>query len=214
MTIWILLIEISLSLSDKLDSLQLCFIVVITNKSKFTFYTQIGFCILLKSNGALLDSDIFYTYKVIIISGGLYAKRIPGLADTNGMKNVNNVRMPQLAPGVFLPIVDIIICQIKYCLKAYVIMHSIQALGSFILENDFATKINAPKRISPIIYFTLPVTVTTAERSFLKLKIIKNYLRNSIGQNIKRTLYPHVLSPSYTRMTANFHSPVSKLWPF
>lgn len=34
-----------------------------------------------------------------------------------------------------------------------------------------------------IILLTLPVTVTTADRLFSKLKIIKNYLRNSIGQN-------------------------------
>ena len=33
-----------------------------------------------------------------------------------------------------------------------------------------------------IIFLTLPVTVATAERSFSKLKYIKNYLRNSMGQ--------------------------------
>jgi len=47
-----------------------------------------------------------------------------------------------------------------------------------------------------IIFIPLPVTVATAERSFSKLKIIKNYLRNSMGQerlnnisllNIERT---------------------------
>jgi len=34
-----------------------------------------------------------------------------------------------------------------------------------------------------IIFLTLPVTVATADRSFSKLKIIKTYLRNSMGQN-------------------------------
>ena len=33
-----------------------------------------------------------------------------------------------------------------------------------------------------IMFLTLPVTVATAERSFSKLKFIKNYLRNSMGQ--------------------------------
>lgn len=34
-----------------------------------------------------------------------------------------------------------------------------------------------------IIFITLPVTVANAERSFSKLKIIKNYLRNSMSQD-------------------------------
>lgn len=33
-----------------------------------------------------------------------------------------------------------------------------------------------------IIFLTLPVTVASAERSFSKLKLIKNYLRNSVSQ--------------------------------
>jgi hypothetical protein len=32
------------------------------------------------------------------------------------------------------------------------------------------------------MFLTLPVTVATAERSFSKLKYIKNYLRNCMGQ--------------------------------
>jgi len=60
-------------------------------------------------------------------------------------------------------------------------LNSIQALASFILENDFATSYSEVLGTC-IIYLTLPVTVATAERSFSKLKIIKNYLRNSIGQ--------------------------------
>jgi hypothetical protein len=34
-----------------------------------------------------------------------------------------------------------------------------------------------------IIYLTLPVIVVSAEGSFSKLKLIKNYLRNSMGQD-------------------------------
>ena len=33
-----------------------------------------------------------------------------------------------------------------------------------------------------ILFMTLPVSVATAERSFSKLKIIKNYLRSTIAQ--------------------------------
>ncbi|XP_025405165.1 zinc finger MYM-type protein 1-like [Sipha flava] len=36
--------------------------------------------------------------------------------------------------------------------------------------------------IGIIIFLTIPVTSVSAERSFSKLKLIKNYLRNSIGQ--------------------------------
>nr|CAH7738850.1 unnamed protein product [Callosobruchus chinensis] len=32
------------------------------------------------------------------------------------------------------------------------------------------------------LFLTLPVTTATAERSFSKLKLIKNYLRTSMGQ--------------------------------
>jgi len=61
------------------------------------------------------------------------------------------------------------------------ILNSIQALASFILENDFTTSYSDILGAC-IIYLTLPVTVATVERSFSKLKIIKSYLRNSIGQ--------------------------------
>ena len=36
--------------------------------------------------------------------------------------------------------------------------------------------------ISIRIFLTLPVTVASGERSFSKLKIIKNYLRSTMGQ--------------------------------
>lgn len=34
-----------------------------------------------------------------------------------------------------------------------------------------------------ILFLTLPVTVASAERSFSKLKVIKSYLRNTMGQS-------------------------------
>ncbi|CAH2249127.1 zinc finger MYM-type 1-like, partial [Pelobates cultripes] len=45
-------------------------------------------------------------------------------------------------------------------------------------RNGFAPNVAIPLRIM----LTLPITVSTGEQSFLKLKIIKNYLRSSMSQ--------------------------------
>lgn len=47
-----------------------------------------------------------------------------------------------------------------------------------VLESDFNEVI-----MLLLLFLTLPVTVATAERSFSKLKILKNYLRNSTSQH-------------------------------
>ena len=49
----------------------------------------------------------------------------------------------------------------------------------FITELNFGPNINIALRI----LLTLPVTVASGERSFFKLKIIKNYLRSTMTQN-------------------------------
>lgn len=59
---------------------------------------------------------------------------------------------------------------------------TINEMATFILTNDIATSYSEIL-VACTIFLTLPVTVATAERSFSKLKIIKNYLRNSCGQN-------------------------------
>lgn len=61
-------------------------------------------------------------------------------------------------------------------------LKSIRNLALFILENDLSCSYSEVLGAC-LIFLTLPVTVATAERSFSKLKIIKNYLRNSMGQN-------------------------------
>ncbi|XP_060846259.1 zinc finger MYM-type protein 1-like [Rhopalosiphum padi] len=58
----------------------------------------------------------------------------------------------------------------------------IKDLLQCILDNDVASTYNDILSAC-IIFITLPVTVAAAERSFSKLKIIKNYLRNSISQD-------------------------------
>lgn len=60
-------------------------------------------------------------------------------------------------------------------------IYSIRNLLQCILDNDLAS-IYKDIFSSCIIFLTLPVTVANAERSFSKLKMIKNYLRNSMQQ--------------------------------
>jgi len=60
-------------------------------------------------------------------------------------------------------------------------MKSIKDIANYILENDMASLFK-DILTACIIFISLPVTVASAERSFSKLKIIKNYLRNSMGQ--------------------------------
>ncbi|KAL4126127.1 hypothetical protein QTP88_010356 [Uroleucon formosanum] len=61
-------------------------------------------------------------------------------------------------------------------------IQTIQELTSFIIEYDLSS-LYSEILTACIIYLSLPVTVATAERSFSKLKLLKNYLRNSISQD-------------------------------
>lgn len=61
-------------------------------------------------------------------------------------------------------------------------IETIQELTSFIIEYDLSS-LYSEILTACIIYLSLPVTVATAERSFSKLKLLKNYLRNSISQD-------------------------------
>ena len=67
--------------------------------------------------------------------------------------------------------------------------HSITELAHMlILENASVSSGFADIVTALLLLLTLPVTVATAERSFSKLKIIKNYLRNTMGQTRLRGL--------------------------
>jgi len=60
-------------------------------------------------------------------------------------------------------------------------MKTIKALSLYNIENDISSLFS--EIITACIFFlSLPVTVASAKRSFSKLKLIKNYLRNSISQ--------------------------------
>lgn len=52
-----------------------------------------------------------------------------------------------------------------------------------IVENDTLASNFAEVYTALILFLTLPVTVASSERSFSKLKVIKNYLRNCCSQN-------------------------------
>jgi len=57
-----------------------------------------------------------------------------------------------------------------------------------IVENTSLSSGFADVATALLLFLALPVTVASAERSFSKLKIIKNYLRNSMGQTRLRGL--------------------------
>lgn len=59
---------------------------------------------------------------------------------------------------------------------------NIEQLTLYILKHDYST-IYCDILSATLIYLTLPVTIASAERSFSKLKLIKNYLRNSMSQD-------------------------------
>lgn len=58
-------------------------------------------------------------------------------------------------------------------------MNTIKELAKCILENDMGS-LYKDVLTACVIFTSLPITVASAERSFSKLKIIKNYLRNSM----------------------------------
>jgi hypothetical protein len=63
-----------------------------------------------------------------------------------------------------------------------------QLAHMLIIENASVSSGFADVVTALILFLTIPVSVATAERSFSKLKIIKSYLRNSMGQTRLRGL--------------------------
>lgn len=66
-------------------------------------------------------------------------------------------------------------------LREYKNGKTIKELSLYIIENDLPSHFSEILTAC-IIFLSLPVTVALAECSFSKLKLIKNYLRNSISQ--------------------------------
>lgn len=60
-------------------------------------------------------------------------------------------------------------------------LKTIKQLGNYIISNDLSS-IFSDVLSACIIFITIQITVAGAERSFSKLKLIKNYLKNSCGQ--------------------------------
>lgn len=71
------------------------------------------------------------------------------------------------------------------CLKTNILSQNLKIIKDlciFIIEMDLF--LSYPDILTAcILFLTLPITVASAERSFSKLKLIKNYLRNSSGQD-------------------------------
>lgn len=63
-------------------------------------------------------------------------------------------------------------------------MTTVQYLAKFlIVENNCIASSFSDVCTALILFLTIPVTVASAERSFFKLKLIKNYLRSNMVQN-------------------------------
>lgn len=62
-------------------------------------------------------------------------------------------------------------------------LKSAKEMASFLIVENASLATSYPDVCTAyMMYLTVPVTVATAERSFSKLKLIKNYLRNSMSQ--------------------------------
>ncbi|XP_060846277.1 uncharacterized protein LOC132925935 [Rhopalosiphum padi] len=102
---------------------------------------------------------------------------------------------------IFYPVVDTALAQLRTRFKGLkVIVSTFEFLNPTFLrsteENDLikcsfdfiqhyksdVTSDFTRQLLTCIIFLTIPVTVASAERSFSKLKLIKNYLRNSTSQ--------------------------------
>lgn len=62
------------------------------------------------------------------------------------------------------------------------VLDNVKDLTVYLIEHDLASSFHDVFTLC-LIFLTIPVTVASAERSFSKLKLIKNYLRNSISQD-------------------------------
>lgn len=72
----------------------------------------------------------------------------------------------------------------RSCLKSNITkLTTVKELANLLIVENFALSASFPDVCTVLILFlTIPVTVATAERSFSKLKLIKNYLRSVMNQ--------------------------------
>lgn len=73
----------------------------------------------------------------------------------------------------------------RSCLKSSITkLTTVKELANLLIVENFALSASFPDVCTVLILFlTIPVTVATAERSFSKLKLIKNYLRSVMNQD-------------------------------
>ncbi|XP_022162276.1 uncharacterized protein LOC111028055 [Myzus persicae] len=80
--------------------------------------------------------------------------------------------------AIFYPLIDTALFQLRDRFKG---LHSVSRNFEFLLPQNIVT-MKDEILTACIIYLNLPITVAAAERSFSKLKLLKNYLQNSISQ--------------------------------
>lgn len=73
----------------------------------------------------------------------------------------------------------------RSCLKSSITkLTTVKELVNLLIVENFALSACFPDVCTVLILFlTMPITVATAERSFSKLKLIKNYLRSVMNQD-------------------------------
>uniref|UniRef100_A0A3B3RTZ4 HAT C-terminal dimerisation domain-containing protein n=1 Tax=Paramormyrops kingsleyae TaxID=1676925 RepID=A0A3B3RTZ4_9TELE len=87
----------------------------------------------------------------------------------------------------------------RSCFKAEISQKSsiLQLAKMLVVDYDTVTSTFGEVCTALMLFLTLPVTVATAERSFSKLKLIKTYLRSSMGQErLSGSVTYYVSSPS------------------
>ena len=90
-------------------------------------------------------------------------------------------------------------------------LKSAKEMASFLIIDNASLATSYPDVcIAYMMYLTVPLTVATAERSFSKLKLIKNFLRSSMSQ--ERLSGLSLLSIEHERAkTLDFRKPSSSL---
>ena len=74
--------------------------------------------------------------------------------------------------------------RLKLCFSHHIknLCNIMELTEVLVINTQVATSFSDVTRVC-ILFLTLPVSTATAERSFSKLKIIKNYLRSNMSQN-------------------------------
>ncbi|XP_075696700.1 zinc finger MYM-type protein 1-like [Rhinoderma darwinii] len=84
----------------------------------------------------------------------------------------------------FSPALPVQLISFRTCLKSQIAqLTTVEEIAKLLIVENSVLSTSFPEVCTAyILFLTLPVTVASAERSFSKLKLIKNYLRSTMGQ--------------------------------